>query len=91
MVVHFSALLSWNPRKVWLLSWVRRVLIHDDTLSQEVQLDLLCGLAVVEPDLNSTSALASAEHVVLIDYRADHVLTARNLFQVLSLSVRVQV
>jgi hypothetical protein len=91
MVVHFSALLSRNPREVWLLPWVRRVLIHDDTLSQKVQLDLLCCLTIVKTNLNSTSALASAEHVVLIDHRADHVLTARNLFQILSLCVSIQV
>jgi len=90
VVVHLSALLPRVSGQSWLLSRVRRVILNDDALSQEVQLHLLGSLSIVQADLNSTGSFASAKHIVFVNHRTDHVLTPRNPLQAFSLRIWLQ-
>jgi len=83
VVCDFAALLSWDARDDWALSGVLRVLGHADALLQEVEFHLLDVLAVVQTDLDATSATANALHIVLFNGGFENVFAGGDLFQVL--------
>lgn len=90
VVLEVLALLAGNPCHIGLLARVNAMLLHEDAFSQEVQLDLIGRFAVVQSELDSASASACSQQVVLIDHRADHVLAPSDLPQRLCLGLRFE-
>ena len=65
--------LSWSARKRGLFSRVLRELVDFNSLTGEVQLDVVEVLSLVETDLDAASTSADALHVVLVELSRDHV------------------
>jgi len=73
-VEDLPGLLLGDAGEFWLLARVLRVFGDSPAVADEVERDAVLGLALVESDLNSAGAQASAFELVLVNRRGDHVL-----------------
>ena len=84
-------LLLGDTSQVGLLARVDCVLLNAISVLGEVQLHLVERLALVQTNLNATSAKADSFHVVLIDGGRDDVAGTRHLLELTGIEVLGQV
>lgn len=78
-VCDFVGGLLWVARKRGLFPCVLRELVDFDSLTGEVQLDVLKTLSLVETDLDAPSTNTDALHVVLVELGRDHMSSPGHL------------
>lgn len=86
-VSDLPGLLLGDAGELGLLARVLRVFGDSPAVAHEVERDAVLGLALVESDLNSAGAQASAFQFVLVNRRGDHVLGPGDLLQLAGIHV----